>query len=280
MSEPIRVYLDSNVIIELSDGRLDKFMSHLMSPKNLKSYIYPFSAAQVSEVTCNPLTKRCHDRLELISSISNDLYFVHSVYDYEYRQESPQSVWDTISNPNPDLVDKNLLNNLIPFEQMKGMRDQLDLNPDILNNLSGAKAVSTIDEAISKTIPSESEGPRSLKDMLLLLKKINKETYSEQWKQMEASDSHMTIGEDLHILFSLLESFGYWPDSKKVFKKGSRFADSVHVFNGSHCDILVTRDKGMKNRAEAVYSILEKNTRVMHTDEYIEHIASAQTMTE
>ncbi|MGR6872842.1 hypothetical protein ACU6U9_11165 [Pseudomonas sp. HK3] len=248
MSEPVRVYLDSNVIIELSEGRLDKFMSHLISPKKLNTYIYPFSAAQVSEVTRNSLTKRCHDRLKLISSISNDLYFVHSIYDYEYRQESPESVWDTITNPNPDLIDKNLLNNLIPFEQMKIMRDQLGLNPDILNNLSGTKAVSTIDEAISRAIPAGSEGPRSLKDMLLLLKKINKEIFSEQWKQMGASGSHMTIGEDLHIIFSLLEGFGYWPDSKKVFKKGSRFADSEHVFNGSHCDILVTRDKRQETR--------------------------------
>ncbi len=275
MSEPIRVYLDSNVIIELSEGRLDNFMSHLMNSKELKTYIYPFSAAQVSEVTRNPLTKRCHDRLELISSISNDLYFVHSIYDYEYRQESPESVWDTITNPNPGLVEKDLIKNLISFDQMKDMRDQLGLNPDILNNLSGRKAVSTIDEAISKTIPEGSEGPRSLRDMLLLLRKLNKETFSEQWKQMGTSESHMTIGDDLHIIFSLLEGFGYWPDSKKVFKKGSRFADSEHVFNGSHCDFLVTRDKGMKNRAEAVYSILEKNTRVMLTDEYVEHITLA-----
>jgi|GEM_PF-6935648 len=70
------------------------------------------------------------------------------------------------------------------------------------------------------------------------------------------------------LLATSIFMFGHWPDSKGVYNKGSRFADSDHIFNASHCDVLVTRDKGMRNRAIAAYEILNIQTKVVDTNTY------------
>jgi hypothetical protein len=69
-------------------------------------------------------------------------------------------------------------------------------------------------------------------------------------------------------LVTSVEYSAYWNHlgtglTQKTHNKGSRFPDGQHVFNASHFDILVTRDKGMKNRTEAVYKVLGIDTVVM-----------------
>lgn len=270
------VYLDSNVIIEMSDGRLNGLKSHILNSVKSEGTSYPFSAALVSEITRSPLTDQCLDRLNFLSLISDDLYFVHSIYDYEFRKESPASVWETITGGALKLDEKSLLTGSIPFESLKQVRSQLGLEPQVLNNLSGKKAVATIDAALSMAMPENSTAPRSMKDLLVFLKAQNRAINAQQWTDMGTSEAHMTIGDDLHIMFSLLDSFGYWPDTEKVYRKGSRYPDTQHVFNASQCDVLVTRDRGMRNRAEAVYSILEIDTTVMSTDEYVAYVGCSQ----
>jgi hypothetical protein len=268
----VTVYLDSNVIIEICEERLEGLKSSILSAVRSERAIYPFSAAQVSEITTYPLTERCQGRLGLLSVVSRDVYFVHSVHDYGFRIQSPFAVWETITEALPEINANRLFANLVSFEHMKGVREQLGLDPIRLNNLSGQEAVAEIDKAISSAVPHGVEAPRSIKEILEATKGITREQFSTQWNQMGTAEAHMTIGDDLQGVFALLECFGYWPDSGKVYKKGSRFPDGQHIFNASHCDILVTQDKGMKNRAQAAYSVLGVGTQVMLTNEYEAYI--------
>lgn len=263
------IYLDSNVIIDMCEGRLDGLKSYLLEAAKSSDVGFPFSAVQVSEITSKSLTDRCRERLEFLHKISQGLYFVHSVYDYEFRVQSPFEVWKTINEASLGIDEKQFLSELVPFELMKEMRAQLGLEPKELNNLSGKGAVEVIDKAISDSAAAYSSAPSSLKELVEYSKVLNRQTFSPQWDAMGTSEEHMTVGFDLHCTFSLLEAFGYWPDTEKVYRKGSRFPDSQHVFNSTHCHSLVTRDKGMKNRAEAVFSILGIQTAVLHIEEYL-----------
>ena len=263
------IYLDSNVIIDMCEGRLDSLKTYLLKAVKSSDVGFPFSAAQVSEITSKPLTERCRERLKFLHEISQGLYFVHSVYDYEFRVQSPLEVWETINEASVGIYEKQFLSELLPFELMKEMRAQLGLEPKHLNNLSGKAAVEVIDKALSESVAGYSSAPSSLKELVEYSKALNRQTFSQQWNAMGASEEHMTVGSDLHSTFSLLEAFGYWPDTEKVYRKGSRFPDSQHVFNSAHCYSLVTRDKGMKNRAEAVFAILGIKTKVLHTEEYL-----------
>jgi hypothetical protein len=262
------VYLDSNVIIEICDGRLDELKSNISNAVRSGKVVYPFSSSQVSEIAAHPLTERCRARLNLLSSISKDIYFVHSVYEYEFRIQSPLAVYETITEVLPELNENRLFANMIPIEHFKAARQQLGLDPVRLNNLSGREAVAEIDRAISGAVSAGVKAPRSIREILEATKQITREHFSALWEQMGTTEAHMTIGNDLQSVFTLLECFGYWPDSEDVYKKGSRFPDAQHTFNASHFDILVTRDKGMKNRAQAAYAVLGVGTRVLLTSEY------------
>ncbi|WP_163560421.1 hypothetical protein [Halomonas sp. NO4] len=263
------IYLDSNVIIDMCEGRLDGLKSYVLKTAKSSDVVFPFSAAQVSEITSNPLTDRCRERLELINEMSQGLYFVHSVYDYEFRVQSPFEVWETINEATLGIDEKQFLSELVPFDLIKEMRAQLGIDPKELNNLSGKAAVEIIDRVLSDSVTGSGSGPSSLRELVDYSKILNRQTFSQQWEAMGTSEEHMTIGSDLHSTFSLLEAFGYWPDTEKVCRKGSRYPDSQHVFNSAHCHSLVTRDKGMKNRAEAVFSIYGIQTKVLHTKEYL-----------
>lgn len=262
------VYLDSNVIIEVCDGQLDELKSNISNAVRSEKALYPFSAAQVSEITTHTLTERCQTRLDLLSAISKDIYFVHSVYDYEFRIQSPSAVYETLTEALLEIKENTLFGNLIPIEYFQEARKQLGLDPVRLNNLSGPEAILEIDRAMSKANPAGIKAPRSIREILETIKQNTREHFSSLWRQMGTTEEHMTIGDDLRGVFTLLECFGYWPDSKEVYKKGSRFHDSQHTFNASHFDILVTRDKGMKNRSQAAYAVLGVGTKVMLTDEY------------
>jgi hypothetical protein len=181
-------------------------------------------------------------------------------------------VYETITEALPELNENKLFATLIPLEHFKAVRQQLGLNPVRLNNLSGADAVAEIDRAFSRAIPDGVDAPRSIREILEVTKQNTREHSSVLWGQMGATEDHMPIGNDLQGVFALLECFGYWPDSEEVYKKGSRFSDAQHTFNASHFDVLVTRDKGMKNRAQAAYAVLGVGTRVMLTSEYEAYI--------
>lgn len=265
---PVSVYFDSNVIIDMCDGRRPEIREFVLESSKNKTTVFPFSAAQISEITKHPISPQCRERLSFLGKISNNIYFVYSAYDYEFRTETPNSVYETINEALPELDTNRLFANFFSFDALKSYREKLGLDPIWLNNLSGSDAVKEIDEALYASIPSDIKAPRSIKELLVFTQKMTRENFSGLWDNLGTTESHMTIGSELQGVFSLLEMFGYWPDSKGVYHKGSRFTDGQHIFNAKHCNILVTNDKGMKNRAEAAYEVLGVNTKVLFTHEY------------
>lgn len=264
----MKVYFDSNVLIDMCEGRADDLKEHVLYFIREESISYPFSSAQVSEISKYPLTERCEERLGFLEKISRSLYFVHSIYDYEFRVESPFSVHQIIHEALPELNETKMFADFIQFDQMKAMRNTFGLDPVELNNLSGIDAVAVIESKLAEFASRSPGSPRSIYEMIEAARPMIESSFQKLWKDMGTTKEHMSIGQDLKLVFSLLEMFGYWPDSKGVYSKGSRFMDSEHIFNASHCDFLVTRDKGMRNRAVAAYDVLKIKTKVLDTDAY------------
>ena len=75
------------------------------------------------EITSSSLTERCNYRLGFLSEISKNIYFVHSIYDYEFRFESPFSVWKTINEVTIEPNENRLFANFIPFDQFRAVRE-------------------------------------------------------------------------------------------------------------------------------------------------------------
>ena len=81
------------------------------------------------------------------------------------------------------------------------------------------------------------------------------------------------------MLFSLLESFGYYPESKKVFQKASRFNDASHCFYALWSDVCVSRDTGFRMKSKAIASLIGSNTKFVHPDQAASQIAGLHELT-
>ncbi len=106
-------------------------------------------------------------------------------------------------------------------------------------------------------------------------------TYTEENLRRHFSDLWQNIGADCEAqirnvkivnLFSLLETFGFWSDSKRTYKKGSRLSDSRHAFNGSYFTKVVSRDKRFLMKSEAAYLYFNIATQTMQTNEFKLHL--------
>lgn len=262
------VYFDSNVLIDLCDGLRPKLKEYVLSEAKKRTTVFPFTATQVLEITTYPKSERCVERLDFLSRLSNDLYFVHSVWDHECRAESPHSAYSTNTEAFPKWNLPKLFSWLIPLFLLKAGRDHLGIDSVVLNNLRGAEAVEYIDAALLKESKRNGSRFQSIRDHVTYNRELTIKHHGRQWESMGTNSTHMLYYHDLETVFGLLETYGYHSDKKKVYAKGSRYADAGHISAASHCDYLVSRDKGMRYRAEAAYSVLGIATIVVSTEEY------------
>lgn len=268
--ENLSVYFDSNVIIDMCDGSREGLKNKVLALANSKLSAFPFSSSHVAEITVFPLSTRCSYRLNFLSELSKNFYIVHSIHEYAIKLESPLSVYETINEALPNLNINKLFANVIPHDLLIDYRNKLGLSTVELNNLSGSDAVEIINNALKKNIPSNIETPRSMEEMLEFCKGLNRENFSAQYANLGVTEEHMSYDSDLQFIFNILDLYGYWPDNKAVYEKGSRFTDQLHIFYAKHFELFVTNDKAMKHRAEAAFSILKIKTKVLFTREYEE----------
>ena len=263
-----RVYFDSNVYIDIFEGRRPALKEYLINQAEKKQTIFPFSAALVLEITDYPKTDRCNERLDFLSVISNDVYYVHSVWDHEFRPESPHTTYDTNRSACPRLNLAKLFSRLLPNLAAKYTRSKLGLGPNVLNNMTPTEAISAIDAALLAAAERSNTEYRSLSVQIEKSREFAIETHGNQWKSMSTTPEHMLYNQELEQAFILLDFYGYWSDSKRVYAKGSRYADTEHLSAARQCHYLITRDKGMRKRAKAVYELAKLNTEVMSTEAY------------
>ncbi|WP_369743041.1 hypothetical protein AB8S08_00560 [Pseudidiomarina sp. PP-1MA] len=270
------VYLDSNVIIDMADGRENELLGLVMRSIYFGPYCYPYSAEQISEITDNERQARNKSRLMLLSDISRNVYFEHSINSLQFRTEPTTNVFETINKMPLTQSWEADLANFISFEQQLKARTSYGLSTDDLNNISAEEAISKINSAISEyeygIKPGQIEPPRSLDDLMAYTEHNMREHFTPIWDFLGADVESQLRNGKLVSLFSLLDSFGFWSDSKKIYKKGSRLADSRHAFNGSYFKCVVSRDKRFLNKSEAAYKFFEITTECFHTDNFKSHL--------
>lgn len=72
-------------------------------------------------------------------------------------------------------------------------------------------------------------------------------------------------------LFNLLDFVCYWHDKKN---HAARLYDSSHAYFAQYCDVLVSNDKMMRIKAQAVYSYLGIKTQVCSVDDFLANIVT------
>lgn len=269
------VYLDSNVIIDICDGREEGLAGLLMSSIDSGKYCYPFTAEQIAEITFGENYERNEQRLKFVEKLSNNLYFAHSVFELGFKYESPFAIYETINEVAP-LPEEKDLPNLISYEQQVEARNAYGIDVNRLNNLSPKEAVEYLNSIFRDFEYPEgadvSQVPRSLNDFIEFNRKNTIEHFSALWDSMGANHDLMLRDNTIVSLFSLLDTFGFWSDSKKTYKKGSRFGDSRHSFNASHFGTLVSRDKRLIMKSGVVFYAVGIEATTYLTNEFRLHL--------
>jgi hypothetical protein len=265
------VYLDSSILIALCDGRAEDLRAHVEATAERGPYTYPFSAEQVSEITGSDDQDQNVNRLRYLERLSRCNYFVRSVTEFGFKNESPRSVYETLNEVTIFPNQNKLFAGFVSHDQQMQARQGLGLDPNVLNNVDGSQAVAAIDDALRKSAASDNPGaPASLAELISLTRPHVVASFSDQWRRFGQTESQAMRSYEIVTLFSMLDFFGYWPDDAKTYNKGSRFPDSQHTFNASYFDVLVSNDKRMGNRAQAVYDVLGIKTQVMSAAEFRE----------
>lgn len=219
----MRVYLDSNVLIDICDGRAPRLATAIARAIDANVHSFPFTAEQVNEITFGGTAERNLERLEYLARLSRDEYFVHSVFEHGFRTASPHFVYATLNEVILDPELERNLANIVSYEDQRSARTVLGLESSELNNLCPRDAIRCIDKALASYEHAPSEdgaAPRSLEDLLSYGERNTKEHFTDLWTQMGANPEHMLLSHKIVSLFSLFDSAGFWPDSRVVYERG------------------------------------------------------------
>lgn len=270
------IYLDSNVIIDVSEGRDDELLGLILRSVYFGPYCYPFTAEQVTEVARCERQETNQARLMLLSAISGNNYFEHSVLNLGFRKLHPSTVLETLNEvPAREVWNPALSNGFPSYDQQLAARNAFGLTSNILNNLSPQEALLSISSALANYEYPEGTTPgvpRSLDEMIEAVGKTTSESFSSLWHSLGVDPEAQLRNQKISGLFVLLDALGFWSDSKSIYKKGTRFADSRHAFNASYFTKVVSTDKHFLKKSEAAYVHYSIATAAMETSDFKAHL--------
>lgn len=260
-----RVYLDWNVIISMADGCLPAFCAALAKATDRGAIVVLFSATHVQEADSISDSERASDglserRLQFLSELTKDTYLYNAGDSHSpaIRRESPEVVRRTLNEVPFAKGATHVFLNLFGLDEMKRMRKKLQLNPNDLNNIKPPGVIDQLDEAIFLRLSGWSpELPPGFGIRQLLEKTL----------QFYPKAETLGVESRMAAVFSMLNSFGFWPDNPKKTSSMAAFFDSMHAANAALCSYFVSEDKALRVKAMAVYEFFGVETQVVSIKE-------------
>lgn len=239
----IKVYLDNNIIVDIEDGKIlvDLFL-------NRGDCAYYFSQAHIEELLeakDNPKVSQ-RGRLNLLSKLCGRNHILTGVGDIpEFFDKEPLEMYNLSCNT---YLVRQLINQSVnQFEALAlNVRQELGFDTIQFNNEFPNNVLNLIDRRMKKKLG------------------INLIAYL---KKTEAN-----MGKSLyHTLMQLVDMANYWGDKKTNHSNVARLYDASHAYFAQLCDILVTNDRRMSMKVQAIYSFLGVKTRVISADDFLQN---------
>jgi hypothetical protein len=276
--ERIPIYLDSNVLIDLYNGIDDELIGLVLRSVFNGPFCYPYTAEQINEIVVEGDDQLNSNRLNFLSIISQDIYFECNMNRIGFTSSSPFHVFDTINKASMNFDLDKYLSGILTFENERLARSEFGLSPNQLNNLSPTQAIDTINSALKSYEYELKEGqlepPRSLDEMMDYIKKIMRDSFTSLWKKLSTDPETQLLNIQIASMFTLMDTLGFWTDSKSTYRKGSRYADSRHAENGKYYSGVVSRDKRFLKKTEAAYLYFSIESKTFKTDQFKKKLAS------
>ncbi len=245
-------YLDNNLLVGLYDGRFNPLKDKLIRSIAEEKLLCPFTAEQVDEfaVPIRHADERTA-RLMLLSNLSIDRYFRDTPAATGFSLCSPFEIFDELEKYAFTRSFQKNISSVFPRQTMNLLREEYQIDPNAIANKDASEGIAYIDDKLKNYRPSNysepSMRPTSLSETLGLIMDILR---VQEPMLLETNSTRVVL------LFSLLDSFGYRPDSGAEYDKGSRYPDARHVSLAAHFNALVSEDRKMRAKASAVYEYL------------------------
>ena len=274
------VYLDWNVIVHLISGDYPSLLAVLKSGVSKQAFFVPFTSVHVEEASKIRSKSEIEDRLNFLSELSGNMYFENSILDTGLVLRHPEEVKATLDEA---ILPSGFLKwcaNVISRPMLMLVRKSIGIDPSELNNVTPERVWEEIDSKILKS-KYAAKIPRVNGSPLKALIKLSDEQSVSQFRTTSiimgvplerARASDMKIS----VLYSLLESFGYYPEKNKVFKKGSRFADASHCYYSQWACLCISRDKGFRMKSQAIAALTGSSVMYKTPETALQYVTNLQ----
>ena len=235
----MRLYLDNNILIYIENGKYE--LSQFLSVSDAEYY---YSEIHMDELMngldIHPELKDI--RLKTIGELCGSKYIVPDVagFKMEIEERLPQSAF------NLSMRFKFIHDQIYLFSKSMKIEREVFLKGLKMNRLD-----------VNNYKPTE---------ILPLLDIKMKENLGYGIKE-HLEKSVANTGRTVFLtLFNLLDFVCYWHDEDHA----ARLYDSSHAYFAQMCDVLVSNDRRMRIKSEAVYSYLGIKTKVVTADEFLD----------
>ena len=234
----MRLYLDNNILIYIENGKYE--LSQFLSVSDAEYY---YSEIHMDELMNGlDIYPELKDiRLKTIGELCGSKYIVPDVagVKMEIEERLPQSAF------NLSMRFKFIHDQIYLFSKSMKIEREVFLKGLKMNRLD-----------VNNYKPTE---------ILPLLDIKMKENWGYGIKE-HLEKSVANTGRTVFLtLFNLLDFVCYWHDEDHA----ARLYDSSHAYFAQLCDVLVSNDRRMKIKSEAVYSYLGIETKVVTADEFL-----------
>ena len=238
----MNVYLDNNVFVDIEMGALTE--EQFLSIPNSNYYYSDAHIGELLEAIDNPRVSQ-EGRLSLLSRICGKKEILTGCLEKpEFFERKVTEVYR--------------VSKLIPFQRIINqmaengydvymkIRSQLGFDSTIFNNENKEKVLVIIDKKMKEKMG------------------VGLLSYLQATEAFGGKSLYYT-------LINMINTANYWSDKKKPHSEVARLFDAFHAYFAQICDLLVTDDRRMRAKTEAVYSFLGVNTQVVSVKYFLHH---------
>lgn len=236
----MNIYLDNNVFVDIEMGDYSKEL--FLTKNNCKYYYSDAHFYELLEGDGNPKISQ-ESRLNLINRLCGNHFIVSGVLtEPEFLERSPKEMF-VISSGSDMRSQLSAMANSGDAVFMN-LRRQLDFDSSWFNNVGPDDVLGILGERMKERL-----------QIGLLNYLISSEAYG---------------GKPLYYtLINIIDTANYWADKKTSHSNVARLNDASHAYYAQICDMLVTNDKRMRAKVNAIYAFLGVKTKVVSVQDFL-----------
>ena len=249
----MRIYLDNNIFVYLEQKKIEiSDLEDLVVGKFSKIFFSPAHVQETLEIkgqTDNQRNDWINQRLNLISQITRN-YYLHEGLDNIISEyvESPFEVYKTITEVSFAQDSMKDLANLVDEESREESRKALGIESRKISNFGPEDLINELDKVFAAL------GMNSFQNFLETSIKFHPD-----YKKFGLSNR-------IAALFETLDILGYCKDKFNEKSNYARQWDSNHCSFASACDVFISNDKKMINKAKVAFQVYKVETKIIYSN--------------